>query len=79
MIIKREEDLTNFNFWSGGKDNAEMLTDEQLEEVARQLEELYPEGLTETEINDLFWFDFAWVCEEIGLEYDEENDEIVTN
>lgn len=77
MIITREESLTNFDFWSGAKDNANMLTYEQLEEVTRQLEDLYPNGMTETQINDLFWFDFGYVCELIGLEYDEENDKIL--
>lgn len=77
MIITREESLTNFKFWSGAKDNAEKLTTEQLEEVERQLEEIYPEGMTETQINDLFWFDFEWICELIGLVYDAENDIIL--
>ena len=79
MIITREENLTNFDFWSGAKDNANMLTYEQLEQTTEVLEEIYPEGMTETQINDLFWFDFAYICELIGLEYDEENDEIITN
>jgi hypothetical protein len=77
MLIIREDSLTNFEFWSGAKDNAEKLTAEQLEEVERQLEEIYPEGMTETHINDLFWFDFEWICELIGLVYDPENDEIL--
>lgn len=77
MIITREESLTNFEFWSGAKDNAEKLTYEQLKEVTRQLEDIYPEGMTETQINDLFWFDFESVCEMIGLTYDDENDEIL--
>ena len=32
---------------------------------------------TDTEINDLFWFDFATVCEAIGLKYDADKDEII--
>ena len=79
MIIKREENLIDFEFWGGAKGNAEMLTHEQLEEIEKELEYLYSEGMTETQINELFWFDFAWVCEIIGLEYDEANDEIITN
>lgn len=77
MIITREENLTNFEFWSGGKDNAEKLTQEQLEQITETLEDIYPEGMTETQINDLFWFGFESVCEFIGLVYDDENDEIV--
>ena len=77
MIITREEDLTNFEFWSGAKDNAEKLTHEQLKQITEALEGIYPEGMTETQINDLFWFEFEYVCELIGLVYDAENDEIL--
>ena len=76
MKIIREESLTSFKFWSGAKENAEKLTTEQLEEVERQLEEIYPEGMTDTQINDRFWFEFEWICKLIGLVYDPENDEI---
>lgn len=77
MTIKTEQSLSNFEFWSGAKSNAEMMTCEELDSVENALEELYPEGMTGTEINDLFWFDFEWVCELIGLEYDAETDEII--
>ena len=77
MTIKTEQSLRNFEFWSGAKSNAEMMTAEELDSVESALEELYPEGMTDTEINDLFWFDFEYVCELIGLEYDAEKDEII--
>ena len=54
-----------------------MMTAEELDSVENALEELYPDGMTDTEINDLFWFDFEYVCELIGLEYDAEKDEII--
>ena len=77
MTIKTEQSLRNFEFWGGAKATAEMMTAEELDSVENALEELYPEGMTDTEINDLFWFDFEYVCELIGLEYDAEKDEIV--
>lgn len=77
MTIKTEQSLRNFEFWSGAKSNAEMMTCEELDSVENALEELYPEGMTDTEINDLFWFDFDYVCDLIGLEYDAEKDEII--
>lgn len=77
MTIKTEQSLRNFEFWSGAKANAEMMTTEELDSVENELEALYPDGMTDTEINDLFWFDFEYVCEMIGLEYDLENDEII--
>lgn len=66
MRIKTEKSLQNFQFWSGAKDLAERLTWEELIEIENQLEELYPDGLTETELNDLFWFDAEFICDLIG-------------
>lgn len=77
MKIYEEKSLSDFEFWSGAKSNAAMLTIAELDEVDAVLEELYSDGITDTEINDLFWFDFGYVCELIGLEYDEEEDEII--
>lgn len=77
MTIKTEQSLRCFEFWSGAKSNAAMMTAEELDSVENELEALYPEGMTDTEINDLFWFDFEYVCELAGLEYDAENDEII--
>ena len=77
MTIKTEQSLRYFEFWSGAKSNAAMMTAEELDSVESALEELYPDGMTDTEINDLFWFDFDYVCDLIGLEYDAEKDEII--
>ena len=77
MTIKTEQSLRNFEFWCGARTNAEQLTAEELDSVENELEDIYPDGMTDTEINDLFSFDFEYVCELIGLEYDAENDEIV--
>lgn len=76
MTIKTEQSLNSFEFWSGAKANAEKLTSEEFDTLENVFEELYPEGMTDTEINDLFWFDFEWVCELIGLTYNVETDEI---
>ncbi len=62
-----EESLSNFKFWSGGKDRADLLTCEQLDQVEQMLEEIEPaEGWSDTAINDLFWFDFDTICEWLG-------------
>ena len=66
MRIKTEKSLQHFQFWSGAKELAERLTWEELIEIENQLEELYPSGLTETELNDLFWFDAEFICDLIG-------------
>lgn len=66
MTIHSETALRNFGFWSGAKDRADMLTSSQLDAIETELEQIYPDGMTETELNDLFWFDFDFVCSLIG-------------
>ena len=65
-----DESLTNFKFWSGAEDRAKNLTYSELE----QLDDVLPEYLSggdelpsDTDINDMFWFDFPTVCHAIGL------------
>ncbi len=59
-------DLRTFKFWSGAKALAEKLTFQELEEIEFQLDELYPEGMSETHLNDLFWFEEDFICGLIG-------------
>lgn len=66
MTIITEQSLRSFEFWSGAKDNADELTIEQFDELENKLEELYPDGMTETQLNDLMWFDFDTICEWLG-------------
>jgi hypothetical protein len=68
MKLYKEESLSNFEFWSGAKDNAKKLTSEELDQIESILEDTNPDGMSETEINDLFWFDFETVLEWIGKE-----------
>ena len=76
MTIKTEQSLRNFEFWCGAKVNAKQLTSEEFDTLENEFEGLYPDGMTETEINDIFWFDFEWVCEILGLTYNHETGEI---
>ena len=66
-----EESLSNFKFWSGAKTNAEKLTEEELDRVENMLPDLFGEELSEVQINDLFWFDFGYICELLGLTEEE--------
>ena len=63
-----EESLRQFNFWSGAKDTAEQLTAEQLDQMESILEDCYPDGMTDTQINDIFWFEQDWIAEQLGFE-----------
>ena len=67
-----EKPLSDFEFWSGGKDRAKLLTKEQLDAIESHLTVLFVSTPTDTEINVLFWFDFEVVCSTIGLVYTED-------
>jgi hypothetical protein len=71
MKILSEKCLTSFNFWSGAEDHD--FTYNELKSITEVLESDEVDGRTrtETEINDLFWFEEKAICDIIGLDYDE--------
>lgn len=78
MKIYRDESLSNFKFWSGAIPNAEEFTLEELDQITAELETLDEgEGYSETQINDLMWFDPEYLARLIGLEWDTKTGKIV--
>lgn len=73
MTITYELDLNSFQAWSGAKDTLDRIRCEgKCEELENVLEELYPDGMTETELNDLLWFDSESVYEWLGIRSEEQ-------
>ena len=70
MKVSRELDLCSFEFWAGAKDHC--FTDSELKQIQFILEEIHPDGLDETTINDLFWFEENTLCEWIGVDFYED-------
>lgn len=68
LIVTRETDLTDFDFWSGAVDRARCLTDDELRTISNYLCELYPEGMSDTAINDFFWFEEDTIAEWLGYD-----------
>ena len=77
MRVVCEMPLTSFEFWGGAIDNAKMLTFNELEMVEEMLNDLFSEGIEETQINDLFWFDIEVICDWLGYAYDIDSNEII--
>ena len=77
MRVVAEISLTSFEFWAGAKSNAAKLNYDELEQLEYILEDIYEGEIEDVTINDLLWFDFAWVCEALGLTYDEDKDEVL--
>lgn len=67
-IISEDKRLRDFDFWSGAKDTVDYLTSEELDTIEDMLEDAYPDGMTETQVNDLFWFDTDVIAEWLGYE-----------
>ena len=73
MIIKTETNLRNFETWSGATETKNLILDAGLEEEFEELiEEIYPDGLSDTKLNDILWFDGSWILETLGIEEEEE-------
>lgn len=74
MTMTIEKSLKDFHFWGGAAVNAAKLTDEELDSLEAQLEEMaddVSEPWSTTEVNDFFWFQFEDACEWLGLDYEE--------
>ena len=73
MTITYELDLNSFQAWSGAKDTLDRIQREGkcglLEQI---LEDIYPDGMTETQLNDLLWFDSESVYEWLGIRSEEQ-------
>lgn len=66
--------LKDFEFWSGAKNFAAKLTEDELDTIEYELEDIYPEGMSDMDVNDIFWFDREFICELLG-----ENEEDIWN
>lgn len=72
MKVITETTLERFEAWSGAIDTKNLIISLELEEEFELLiDELYPEGLEDTQLNDLLRFDPEWILEALGVE--EEN------
>lgn len=63
MLLTREESLSNFDFWGSAADNAAVLTMEQMDELEDILTNEHPNGMDETELNDLFRYDEDYLAQ----------------
>lgn len=78
MKIYREESLSSFEFWSGAIANAEEFTLEELDRIGDELSVIdNGDGYEETQINDMMWFEPAYLASLIGLEWDSETGKVI--
>lgn len=76
MRITYDIDLENFETWSGASATLEKIINEgKCEELETALEEMYPDGMDETQLNDILWFESDWCYEVCGIRTEEEIEE----
>lgn len=66
MKVIEETSLKDFEFWGGAVNTVKYLTDDELDAIEESLEELYPDGMGKTEINDYFWFEDDDIAQALG-------------
>jgi hypothetical protein len=72
MLVNKEVNLGNFEFWSGAVETVKYLTSEELETIESILEDIYPNGIDETDLNDIFWHDDDTIANWLGYnDFDE--------
>ena len=69
-------DFSDYIPWAGAR-NTYALIDyhNKLDELDDLITEYYPDGLTQTELNDILWFDSEWALNSLEIE-DDDNDEL---
>lgn len=75
MIVTRDISLREFEPWQGAIPTYEALSVEELDQLESELELQYPDGIDETELNDLFWFHEDFVFQLASHVDEEEEDE----
>lgn len=76
-MLKIYTSFDSYKPWSGTVDTYNQLQDlDQLQNLEIILDELYPEGIDETALNDILWFEPEFIAESLGLYYNEDTGEI---
>ena len=63
MRIYEERSLLDFKFWAGAKDRVKYFTDDEMRALEDYLSDLYPDGIDEMVLNDIFWHDADFLAE----------------
>ena len=66
-------DFSDYQPWSGAINTYSLIDcHNKLEELDNLITECYPDGLTETELNDILRFESKWVLDNLGIEVDDD-------
>lgn len=69
MKIYMETTLERFDAWSGGEDTLEVIREKGFcDTLEAHIEcDIFPDGCTDTELNDFLWFERDFIAELLGF------------
>ena len=68
-VVNDNLSLRNFDAWAGAKDTKELIIENGKEsDFEFLMDDLYPDGMTDTQLNDILWFEEDWICEMLGID-----------
>lgn len=69
MRIISESNLYEFEAWSGAVDTKNVIIEAgKDDEFNNLIDELYPDGISDTQLNDILWFEREWLFDTLGIE-----------
>lgn len=67
--INENNSILSFDAWAGATSTKDDIVEAGLvDEFDALIEDIYPDGITETQLNDILWHDSDWVYETLGME-----------
>lgn len=66
LTVKTVMSLSEFEAWSGAKNTLKYLTLEEIDQLETYIVEMFPDGLTDMELNDFLWFEDDLIAELLG-------------
>ena len=77
MTLRTEFELVNFETWDSATETKETIIEAgKADEFDSLLDDIFPEGATDTEVNDYLWFDDEDIFRMLGIDTeDNEEDE----
>ena len=68
-VVNENLSLRNFDAWAGAKGTKELIIENGKEsDFEFLMEDLYPDGMTDTQLNDILWFEEDWICEMLDID-----------
>lgn len=76
MKVFNEIGIEDFEAWAGAVATKDKILEAgKAEEFDKYIEEMYTDGIGETELNDELWFNAEEIFEALGIEDNEEEEE----